>query len=86
MRFLSDPTLAKGRVIVKQDGEIVAMASSTAMLAVIEHSLRVGDVAIPHPETVPLVAIWIEGSERMRKRRLAEADKKRPQRARRAAK
>ena len=84
MRFLADPKMGPGRVIVKQGGEVVAVATSVAMLPVISAALQDGDETYACRETLSHVGLWFYGEERLR--RMAEAERKRRQRARRAAK
>lgn len=64
MKFFAGPKMAPGRVVVKKDGQQVAVASSTAMLRVIENALLVGDETHTHPETMWHVRMFIVGLER----------------------
>jgi hypothetical protein len=59
MRFLSDPTITPGRVEVRRDGGILAMAPVGA-LALIDYAMTVGDETRAHPETMPGVRAWLE--------------------------
>jgi hypothetical protein len=81
MRFMIDPKMAPGRVVVKKDGQQVAVASSFEMLPVISEALRRGDETHAHPATMPWVHAWISREERRRRMRDSEARKMRRRRA-----
>jgi hypothetical protein len=82
VRFLADPTLEPGRVVVKHGGNVIAMAGTPEMLPLIDGALLDGDETVTHPGTMWCVHRWIATRDHKRKvdelqRKAAEADRRR---------
>lgn len=58
MRFLVDPTLERGRVVIVKDTAVIAMAT-VETLAVVYYSLVIGDELRANRDTMPDVKAWI---------------------------
>lgn len=66
MRFLVDPTLDRGRVVISKDAAVIAMAPSVEALPIVSYSIVVGDELRAHPDTMPHVKRWIIADARKR--------------------
>jgi hypothetical protein len=86
MRYVGDPTMSPGRVIVKEAGDVVAVATNLHALPVISDALQRGDEVHAHPETLPFVDLWIIGRERLAQMMRAEHKRRSRRGARRGDK
>lgn len=66
MRFLSDPSMERGRVVISKDAAVIAMAPSVDALAVVYYSFVVGDELRAHPDTMPDVRAWVRRDAKRR--------------------
>ena len=59
MRFLLDPSLDRGRVVISKDQNVIAMAPTVEALAIVSRAVVVGHELRAHPDTMPHVRRWI---------------------------
>ena len=59
MRFITDHSLDRGRVVISKDGGIVAVAPSVEALVLVSHAVVVGEELRAHPNTMRQVRRWI---------------------------
>jgi len=59
MRFITDQSLDRGRVVINKDGGIIAVAPSVEALVLVSHAVVVGEVLRAHPHTMRPVRRWI---------------------------
>lgn len=66
MSFLLDATLDRGRVVITKNGNRIAMSPSVEALAIVSHSVVIGDELRAHPDTMRHVKDWIKRDARRR--------------------
>jgi hypothetical protein len=66
MRFLADPSIERGRVVIVKDGSVIAMAPSVETRAIVTYALTVGDELRAHPDAMWRVPAWIRGEAKRR--------------------
>lgn len=59
MRFLVDHSLDRGRVVIRRDDTIIAVAPTVEALAIVSYALVVGEELRADPATMPHVLAWI---------------------------
>ncbi len=58
-RFLLDPSLDRGRVVISKNQNVIAMAPTVEALAIVSRAVVVGEELRAHPDTMPHVRRWI---------------------------
>ncbi|WP_256805788.1 hypothetical protein [Bradyrhizobium sp. Bra64] len=65
-RRIADPTFPRGRVEIRKDEALIAIAPTIEALVLISHALVVGEELRAHPNTMPHVKRWIIADARRR--------------------